>query len=198
MNSKKMIRWTPLPSPLPAERMPRHVAIIMDGNGRWATRQGLVRINGHQAGADAVRDITKYCGQTGIKALTLYAFSTENWKRPKAEVRFLFRLLKKYLIEEREELLANGVRLRSLGNSEALSEEVRNELQTTMELTENGNDLQLCLALNYGAQDEILRAAAAADCDGDARKLEGQLDTAGLPPVDLPILTAGGARRGVY
>src|SRR5262245_17762650 len=85
-------RWGYLPPPLPAERMPRHVAIIMDGNGRWATRQGLMRMNGHQAGVEAVRDITKYCGQVGIKALTLYAFSTENWKRPRAEVRFIFRL----------------------------------------------------------------------------------------------------------
>lgn len=194
MSAEKNIRWAPLPSPLPKERMPRHVAIIMDGNGRWATRQGLMRINGHQAGVDAVRDITQYCGQTGIAALTLYAFSTENWKRPNAEVRFLFRLLKKYLAEEREELLANGVRLRTLGNIAALATDVRAELQKTMDATANGTELQLCLALNYGAQDEILRAAAASDCGGDASALEQNLDTAGLPPVDMLIRTAGERR----
>lgn len=194
MAAKKTMRWTPLTPPLPAGRMPRHVAIIMDGNGRWATRQGLIRINGHQAGVDAVRDITQYCGQTGIEALTLYAFSTENWKRPTAEVRFLFRLLKKYLRDERAELIENGVRLRTLGNSAALADDVRNELQETMDATAAGSKLQLCLALNYGAQDEILRAAASADCGGDAKVFEQQLDTAGLPAVDLLIRTAGERR----
>jgi undecaprenyl diphosphate synthase len=99
----KAVRWPVIPRPAPGERMPRHIAIIMDGNGRWATRRGMVRINGHRAGVDAVRAVTRYCGQVHVTALTLYAFSTENWKRPSAEIRFLFRLLKKYLVDERPE-----------------------------------------------------------------------------------------------
>src|SRR5476649_2054782 len=104
--------------------MPHHIAIIMDGNGRWATQQGMVRINGHQAGVNAVRAVTRYCGQVHVAALTLFAFSTENWKRPKAEIKFLFRLLKRYLVDERPELIANNVRLTSIGNVAALPEEV--------------------------------------------------------------------------
>src|ERR1041384_3609237 len=100
----KAALWPDLEVPVPAERMPEHIAIIMDGNGRWATQRGMIRINGHQAGVDAVRAATRYCGQVHVKALTLYAFSTENWKRPSAEIRFLFRLLKKYLVDERPEL----------------------------------------------------------------------------------------------
>src|SRR5437868_7056743 len=146
--------WPVLKSPLPAEQMPRHVAIIMDGNGRWATRRGMIRVNGHEAGVDSVRAVTRYCGQVHIHALTLYAFSTENWKRPKAEIKFLFRLLKKYLVEERAELMANGVRLTSIGNIAGLPDDVQAELRRTEQLTAHGKGLNLCLALNYGAHDE--------------------------------------------
>lgn len=182
-------RWETIASPV--ESMPRHVAIIMDGNGRWATQRGMVRINGHQAGVEAVRDITKYCGQTGIKALTLYAFSTENWKRPRAEVRFLFRLLRKYLVGERAELIANGVRLSTIGNTAELSEDVKTELSRTMELTAQGTRLNLCLALNYGGQDELLRAAMQAS---DSKPLNTVLNEMSVPPVDLLIRTAGERR----
>src|SRR5258708_14538261 len=96
-------RWPVLAPPTTPERMPRHVAIIMDGNGRWATQQGMMRINGHQAGVESVRSVTRYCGQTGVAALTLYSFSTENWKPPQAKIRSLFRLLPKYLVEDRAE-----------------------------------------------------------------------------------------------
>ena len=160
----KAARWPTLQPPAPPAQMPAHIAIIMDGNGRWATRQGMIRINGHQAGVRAVRETTRYCGQVKIKALTLFAFSTENWKRPKAEVRFLFRLLKKYLIEERAELIANNVRLTSIGQTRFLPEDVSNELLRTQELTSANTGLNLCLALNYGAQDEIAESTKATRC----------------------------------
>src|SRR5438552_3180739 len=127
----KAPRWPDLSPPVALDRLPQHIAIIMDGNGRWATQRGMIRINGHQAGVDAVRAATRYCGQVHIKALTLYAFSTENWKRPSAEIRFLFRLLKKYLVDERPELIANGVRLTSIGNVAALPPAVIAELELT-------------------------------------------------------------------
>ncbi|HYF47946.1 MAG TPA: polyprenyl diphosphate synthase [Planctomycetota bacterium] len=200
----KAPRWAPMESPLPPERMPRHVAIIMDGNGRWATRQGLIRVNGHRMGVDSVRAATRYCGQVRIQALTLYAFSTENWKRPKSEINFLFRLLKKYLVEERAELIANGVRLTTIGSIEALPAAVQEELQRTKDLTAAGSRLNLCLALNYGAQDEILSAARKtlqkvaagklAPEQAGAAQLETELFTAGMPKLDLLIRTAGERR----
>jgi undecaprenyl diphosphate synthase len=196
--------WPDLAAPVPAERMPDHIAIIMDGNGRWAIQRGMIRINGHQAGVDAVRAATRYCGQVHIKALTLYAFSTENWKRPKAEIRFLFRLLKKYLVDERPELMANGVRLTSIGNIAALPEDVVAELEFTQDLTAANTGLNLCLALNYGAQDEILetaRSLVACAAEGsikpeqiDAPCLERALFTGKMPPLDLLIRTAGERR----
>jgi undecaprenyl diphosphate synthase len=182
------------------ERMPRHVAIIMDGNGRWATRRGRLRINGHRAGVDAVRACTRYCGQLHVEALTLYAFSTENWKRPDAEIRYLFRLLKKYLVDERPELMANGVRLTSVGNITALPEDVQEELETTRSLTADNRGLNLCLALNYGGHDELSDAAGAMAASAtDARQIDADafaehLFTAGMPPLDLLVRTAGERR----
>jgi len=200
----KAPRWPVLAPPLPMEQMPRHVAIIMDGNGRWATRRGMIRVNGHEAGVDSVRAVTRYCGQVHIQALTLYAFSTENWKRPKAEIKFLFRLLKKYLVEERAELMANGVRLTSIGNIAGLPDDVQAELRKTEALTAGGTGLNLCLALNYGAHDEILGAAqtlAARAAAGELKSsditeelFEKTLFTAGMPPLDLLIRTAGEQR----
>ena len=200
----KAVRWPVIEKPAPDARMPRHVAIIMDGNGRWATRRGMVRINGHQAGVDAVRAVTRYCGQVHVAALTLYAFSTENWKRPSAEIRFLFRLLKKYLVDERPELLANGVRLTTIGNIAGLPEDVQAELELTRELTAGNTGLNLCLALNYGAQDELVatatelaRRAIAGEIQPDAitgESFQQHLSTAGMPPLDLLIRTAGERR----
>jgi undecaprenyl diphosphate synthase len=184
--------------------MPQHIAIIMDGNGRWATQRGMIRINGHQAGVDAVRAATRYCGQVHVKALTLYAFSTENWKRPSAEIRFLFRLLKKYLVDERPELIANGVRLTSIGNVAALPPEVIAELELTQELTATNTGLNLCLALNYGAHDEILETARTlVRCAADGSvapeqiteaRFERALFTGNMPALDLLIRTAGERR----
>jgi undecaprenyl diphosphate synthase len=200
----KAVRWPTLKPPLSSEKMPRHIAIIMDGNGRWATRQGLIRINGHRAGVDAVRGATRYCGQVSVKALTLYAFSTENWKRPKAEIRFLFRLLKKYLVDERPELISNNVRLTSIGGTHELPEDVQAELHRTQELTAGNKGLNLCLALNYGAHDEILGAAQRLVALAAAGKIssseitedvfERQLSTSGMPVLDLLIRTAGERR----
>jgi len=197
-------RWPALNPPLPREKMPRHVAIIMDGNGRWARQRGLLRVKGHLAGAETVRAITRYAGQIHLQALTLFAFSTENWKRPRAEIRFLFGLLRKHLVRERAELLANGVRLRAIGDTRALPEQVQAELQRTIALTAANSGLNVCLALNYGAQDEILNAVrevAARVAAGEIRQeditselLERHLFTAGLPPVDLLIRTAGERR----
>jgi len=196
--------WPTLQAPLSKELMPRHVAIIMDGNGRWATRRGLIRVNGHRAGVDSVRAVTRYCGQVHVTALTLYAFSTENWKRPKTEVRLLFRLLKKYLVDERPELLANKVRLTSIGNTAALPDDVQEELHLTEALTVANTGLNLCLALNYGAHDEILVAAqklAKRVASGELKSSEITEDvfgetlyTAGMPPLDLLVRTAGERR----
>lgn len=197
-------KWPVLEAPVPADRMPRHIGIIMDGNGRWATRQNLVRINGHQAGVNSVRSVTKYSGQVHLKALTLYAFSTENWKRPQAEIRYLFRLLRKYLVNERPELIANDVRLTSIGRIEALPEDVQKELRKTEELTAKSTGLNLCLALNYGAHDEIVDSArelAHQVADGKLKPSEITEDlfdrtlfTSGMPPLDLLIRTAGERR----
>ena len=197
-------RWPVIAPPVPYGRMPRHIAIIMDGNGRWATQRGMIRINGHEAGVNSVRACTKFCGQTHVAALTLYAFSTENWKRPQSEIRFLFRLLRKFLISERAELIANNVRLSAIGNIRGLPPDVQAELQTSRELTAQGTGLNLCLALNYGGHDEILDAtqrlvakAAAGLIDPEAideRVFENELFTAGMPPVDLLVRTAGERR----
>ncbi len=197
-------RWPVIAPPISYDRMPRHIAIIMDGNGRWATGRGMIRINGHEAGVNSVRACTKFCGQTHVTALTLYAFSTENWKRPQAEIRFLFRLLRKFLVSERAELIANNVRLTAIGNIKGLPEEVQAELRLSQELTAGGTGLNLCLALNYGGHDEILEAtqrlaakAAAGLIDPNAideRVFENELFTAGMPPVDLLVRTAGERR----
>ncbi len=196
--------WEPLDPPVLRPRMPRHIAIIMDGNGRWANRRNLIRVKGHEAGAEAVRKVVRYCGQIHLEALTLYAFSSENWQRPAAEVHFLMRLLRKYLIHELPELHANGVCLRSIGRTEKLPKNVRDELYRCQEATAKNTGLNLCLALNYGAHDELVDAARSlaegvvagelspAEIDVDA--FTKKLHTAELPPVDLLIRTAGEQR----
>lgn len=196
--------WPTLEPPIPRASMPRHIAIIMDGNGRWAKRRGWLRVKGHEAGAEAVRDIVRYGGQIHLGALTLYAFSTENWKRPRREVQYLMRLLKKYLIEELAELHANGVKLTSIGDIAALPADVREELLFVQSVTAANTGLNLCLALNYGAQDELAEAArklgervregelAAEAIDENA--VEAALQTAGMAELDLLIRTAGERR----
>jgi undecaprenyl diphosphate synthase len=184
--------------------VPRHIAIIMDGNGRWAAQRGLTRSHGHQAGADPVRVVLKAARKAGVRFLTLYAFSTENWGRPLDEVRSLFELLRQYLESEAPELLASGVRLKAIGDIPALPEFARQALASAQELTRANEDITLTLALSYGSRAELARAArilaeSAASgrlnpADITPERLAAELWTAGLPDPDLLIRTGGDMR----
>jgi undecaprenyl diphosphate synthase len=186
------------------ESLPRHIAIIMDGNGRWAHERGLARRAGHEAGIERAREITRACGRKGIDYLTLFAFSTENWNRPRVEVEALMLLLRRYLANQTDELLENNVRLRAIGNLDALPSGVQRELQRALEKTRGANGLTLVLALSYGGRNEIVRAARriAAACgrgevssdEIDEETLAGALDTSGIPDPDMVIRTAGEMR----
>ena len=183
---------------------PRHVAIIMDGNGRWAKRRFLPRIMGHRKGVEAVRRVVEAAPDLGIEVLTLYAFSSENWKRPADEVSDLMGLLHEYLRKEIAELHAKGVRLSVIGDYQRLSPDLVSLIEHGMEMTRGNARLNLVLALNYGAQDEIVRAtraiAAAARAGRiDPDKIEADdvdsfLDTRDLPPPDLIVRTSGEVR----
>lgn len=141
------------------ECIPAHIAIIMDGNGRWARQRGLIRIRGHEKGTESVREITRECAKKHLKQLTLYAFSSENWKRPKREVNLLMKLLKEYLIKERKEIEENNIKLTAIGRINELPEDVQRELAISMEESKNNTGMVLCLALNYGGRTEIVDAA---------------------------------------
>ena len=183
---------------------PTHVAVIMDGNGRWATARGLPRIAGHQRGADAVRVAVEGCRDLGISYLTLYAFSSENWKRPPAEVDDLMGLLRLYLRRELAELDANGVRVRFIGEREQLADDIVGLIEHAETTTRDNGALTLVIALNYGSQDEIVRAcrAVAADVQADLIALGSidkslfskYLETKGIPDPDLIIRTSGEQR----
>lgn len=183
---------------------PRHVAIIMDGNGRWAKRRFLPRIMGHRKGVEAVRGIVEAAPDLGIEVLTLYAFSSENWKRPADEVTDLMGLLNEFLRKEIEELHAQGVRLTVIGDYRRLAPDLVALLDEGMELTRDNRRLTLALALNYGAQDEILRAVRSLASEVEAGRLkaadidvgdmEAHLDTRDIPPPDLIIRTSGEVR----
>jgi len=185
-------------------RVPAHIAIIMDGNGRWAAARGLPRAAGHRAGRDAIRPTIEGCREVGVQILTLYAFSTENWRRPRDEVGALMDLLRESLIQEAEELHRNGIRLRISGDVGALSNAVRREIERVEALTEGNQALILNFALNYGARAELVRAArrlAARARDGmlapeaiDEAVLMAELYTADLPDPDLIIRTGGEQR----
>lgn len=189
---------------LSREQLPRHIAIIMDGNGRWANLRGLPRIRGHMEGAANVRAIITHAARLHIEALTLYSFSAENWKRPKAEVDALMDLYAEYLVKEREEIMGNDVRLVQVGRREGLPEKVLRELDATVEMSRGNRGLTLCLAINYGSRQEIadaVRAIArrvqAGELSPDAieeQTVSSALDTAGLPDPDLLIRTAGEMR----
>jgi undecaprenyl diphosphate synthase len=181
--------------------LPRHIAVIMDGNGRWAKQHALGRIAGHRKGAEAVRTTVRACREVGIRYLTLYAFSVENWMRPAREVSALMDLLVDYLRSEARELKERGIRLQAIGNLERLREPVRQFLRETMEATKENREMMLVLALSYGGRDDILEAsrALARKCaDGlltpaDISKevFEGHLQTSGIPDPDLLIRTSG-------
>ena len=184
--------------------LPRHVGIIMDGNGRWAQLRGQPRLAGHRAGAESVRDITRAAREIGLEALTLYAFSSQNWARPVDEVSGLMELLREFLIDERSEILDNGIRLEALGDVERLPALVREPLEELRGASAGNSKMTLTLALSYGGRESITRAAAAAARDIaagtlradqlDADKLGSYLPTAKLPPLDLLIRTSGEQR----
>jgi len=145
---------------LPRDLVPRHLAVIMDGNGRWARRRRLPRRKGHQEGGESVRVIVRECANLGVEQLTLYAFSTENWKRPKSEVYFLMRLLERFLEQQREDMMEKNIRLRAVGRLSRLAEGARRKLEEIAALTSRNTGMILRLALNYGGRQEIIDAAA--------------------------------------
>ena len=179
-----------------ADHGARHVAIIMDGNGRWAKARHLPRAVGHQRGVEAVRVLVRAARGMGLEALTLYAFSSENWRRPADEVSDLMGLLKRFIQSDIEEFVANGVRLKIIGDYKALSSDIVVLLEDALARTAHNRGTTLVIALNYGSQQEIARAAAAAAAKGaiTAEAIEAELDTADLPPLDLLIRTSGEVR----
>ena len=189
---------------VPAEKMPRHIAVIMDGNGRWAQQKGLPRIEGHRQGADSVRRITEECSRLGIEQLTLYCLSSENWKRPADELDFLMQLLQKYMVEERETIMKHNVRVTVIGRREGLSENALQEIDNTVALSRQNTGLKVCLAINYGSRAELVdamrsiaeevRAGRLDPADIDENNIDAHLYTAGMPEPDLLIRTAGEMR----
>lgn len=186
------------------ERMPRHIGVIMDGNGRWAAARHLPRSAGHKAGADTFEKIVKYCDSLGIEAITAYAFSTENWNRPKEEVDNLMKLLYDYLQMAEEKFAGKNIILRVIGDRSALSDKINRAIDHAIEITENNTGIILNMALNYGGRDEIVRAAKMAANDVLSGKITtGDIDenymsehmyTADCPPVDLIIRPSGEQR----
>jgi undecaprenyl diphosphate synthase len=189
---------------LRAGKVPNHIAVIMDGNGRWAEERGLPRIAGHQAGIASVRDATRASRELGLEYLTVYAFSTENWKRPRKEISMLMRLLLKMLREELDEMRENGVRLNTIGQTNALPKEVQRELFQAMEKTSDNTRLTLTLALSYSGRWDLVRAMQTLALDVRRGKISPEditdnlvrsyLTTANLPDPDLLIRTSGELR----
>ncbi len=183
------------------EKLPQHIAIIMDGNGRWAERHAMGRILGHRKGADSVRVAVRTCRRIGIRCLTLYAFSVENWLRPEAEVRALLKLLQEYLENEVQGMMDQDIRLAAIGNLEALGKPILVNLKEAMARTASNQGMVLNLALSYGGRDEIVVAAKRMVSDGLAGKITSDqvtkelfasyLYTTGLPDPDLLIRTGG-------
>lgn len=189
---------------LDRDRLPQHVAIIMDGNGRWATGQGLIRTAGHKAGVKTLKNIVSTCADLGVQALTVYAFSTENWKRPHSEVSFLMGLFSEYLAKEIEEMDRKNVKIDFIGRINELSDGLQQQIADARQRTADNTGVKFSVAVNYGGKDELVRAVqgiAVQVADGrlqpeqiDDAMLDKQLDTAGLPPVDLMIRTSGDIR----
>jgi undecaprenyl diphosphate synthase len=183
------------------ERIPQHVAIVMDGNGRWAKKRGQIRVMGHNAGMQALKEIVKHSDVLGVKYLTVYAFSTENWKRPKDEVSGIFKLLVKYVAQEIEELDANNVNVRILGDWSMLPKDARSAVTRAQETTKDNTGLVFSIALNYGGRADIVmatrklaREAAAGEIDPEdinEDSVSERLYTSGMPDPDLIIRTGG-------
>ncbi len=203
------------PAPRPGERvtsasaagtraLPRHIAIIMDGNGRWARQRGLPRIEGHSRGVASVRRATEHCARLGIEQLTLYCLSSENWRRPAAELDFLMHLLEQYMIEERDLLMRERIRIAMIGSRSGLPGATLAAIDRTVALCAGNDGMRLCLAINYGSRAEITAAARALAEECRAGRLDpatiteetlaARLDTCGMPDPDLVIRTAGEMR----
>lgn len=193
-----------LPTDLDLQKLPRHVAVIMDGNGRWAERQGLPRFMGHRRGVDTLKALLRCCKDWGIGALTAYAFSTENWRRPMPEVEFLMTLFERVLRRELKEMIEEGVQIRFVGDLEALPPSLKSEIDRAMDATKMNSKIQFVVATNYGGRKEILEACRAialavkADelnpTDIDEGLFERYLYTAGVGDPDLLIRTSGEMR----
>src|SRR6188474_3389335 len=207
MSLEKLLAWIPAGSPdeplarqVNFEHLPAHIAIIMDGNGRWAAQRHLPRVEGHRAGIDSVRDVVETSARLGIEVLTLYAFSVENWKRPRAEVNTLMMLLKRYIRLELNTLLQNDIRFQVIGRPEELAPDVQDELEIGIGKTAKNTGMLFNIALNYGGRAEIVDAARRAIAEGiaaedlDERRFGELLYTAGQPDPDLLIRTSGEMR----
>ena len=207
MSLEELLTWAPagsreasLARQVDFDRLPAHVAVIMDGNGRWAAERHLPRVEGHRAGVDSVRDVVEAAARLGIRVLTLYAFSVENWKRPPAEVSLLMALLKKYMWLELKTLLDNDIRFRVIGCPDKLPADVRRELDVGQERTCGNRGMLFNIAVNYGGRAEIVAAARRAienavhPADLDERRFAEFLYTAGQPDPDLLIRTSGEMR----
>ena len=168
-------------------RWPAHIAVIMDGNGRWAQRQGLPRIEGHRRGVESVRRVTEECARLDIDQLTLYCLSSENWKRPQAELDFLMHLLEQYMIEERSTIMQNNIRVCTIGRREGIPGTVQREIDKTITLSSNNSGTQLCLAINYGGRCELLDAVR--NIASAVRENRLQLDEISEQTVD-PVIVA--------
>lgn len=181
--------------------LPCHIAFIMDGNGRWAKERGLNRTAGHSEGAEVLRQISIYCSQIGIKYITMYAFSTENWNRPKLEVSFLMRLLNKYLKNELKTYNKYNTKFKAIGDLSKLPKYLQETVKSVEEKTSKNIGMTQILALNYGSKDEIIRAIKKLkeqDLEVNEANFENCLDTAGVPNVDLLIRTSGEVRLSNY
>jgi undecaprenyl diphosphate synthase len=207
MSLEQLLAWIPPGSPdetlarqVNFEQLPAHVAIIMDGNGRWAARRHLPRVEGHRAGIDSVRNVVETSARLGIDVLTLYAFSVDNWKRPRAEVGTLMMLLKRYIRSELGTLNRNNIRFKVIGRPEDLSPDVQDELDLGISRTAANTGMLFNIALNYGGRTEIVDAARRAIASGippddlDERTFASYLYTAGQPDPDLLIRTSGEMR----
>src|SRR5215472_11526195 len=207
MSLEELLAWIPSGSPdemlarqVNFEQLPAHIAIIMDGNGRWAAQRHLPRVEGHRAGIDSVRDVVETSARLGIEVLTLYAFSVENWKRPRTEINTLMTLLKRYLRLELSTLLRNDIRFQVIGRKDELAPDVQDELDLAIQQTANNHGMLFNIALNYGGRAEIVDAARRVLAAGikpddlDERKFGEFLYTARQPDPDLLIRTSGEMR----
>ena len=189
---------------LDLKKMPRHIALIMDGNGRWAQKRGLPRTKGHEEGAKRIEKLALSAQKLGIEAVTLFAFSTENWSRPKEEIDFIFSFAKKFLVEGKENFMKNNIKIHFIGKIDELEEEFKSAMYETVELTKNNTGIILNLAINYGARSEIVemvKGISKACIEGkqkveeiDASVVENYLMTKDLPEIDLLVRTSGEIR----